>query len=663
MSRRQRLIGLAKTTRDNYIPKITTSVSSVAAGASKAFTNPGEIYDKNGRVLLPEDATIQLYPTYTRYRHNKYHVDVAGWVSAPGSLTNRRNRMLLTVIRKTMRQRDGQTANQEIEKLEHDANLNQEIFNPNSQSSSSSSDTESITSSGSEPSTNSLEISATSDDTMKQRIAAFFAKSIPNTELKILIGSENASQKLNDATVYTDDTGYFAATIAVDYKPSIISATSTITETVFAFQSILLYPNTGIGIISDIDDTVKMTGITGDKRLMLRNLLVEDFESWSIPPIIKWYAELYKKEQVDFFYVSNSPWQLFNSIQSYLRISGLPAGTIHLKKWVGNIISSLLEPSQSRKKRTLSKILDDFPEKKFICIGDSGEQDLEAYVDLARAYRNQVISINIRYVENTFSDDDDQRIYKEVLRLIARKRKQKFMSSSSSSSSSTTATTATTATTTNTTNTTTTANTANTTNTTTIREGTKKKFAQSNFPPKPSRAAQSHVEDLIDLETPVLPPRKVSPMVPKKPASLKGEPLDKTVQSQPLSSGISLHGKVVAANDSTADTSKPPSSNIASDGHWMVGENLPPLPPRRSRSPKIKQGDQDLYDELDDICSSPGFLDLEETDKKGANWIRRIIMAIHALRDTDTTINIFMDHDEEFFKNSCSHVDEILRVK
>ena len=39
LSRRQRLMGLARNTRDNYIPKITGSVSSFASGASRAFTN------------------------------------------------------------------------------------------------------------------------------------------------------------------------------------------------------------------------------------------------------------------------------------------------------------------------------------------------------------------------------------------------------------------------------------------------------------------------------------------------------------------------------------------------------------------------------------------------------------------------------------------------
>ncbi|CAK9437863.1 uncharacterized protein LODBEIA_P22410 [Lodderomyces beijingensis] len=638
MSRRQRLLGLAKTTRDNYIPKITTSVSSLAAGASRAFTNPGEICDDDGRVVLPKDTSIQLFPTYTRQRNNKYYVDVAGWVSAPGSLNNRRNRMILTVIRKSMRQKDGQFANQEIERLEHDSSLNQEVFNPNSPSASDA-DAESIGSSESDQSSFvSIEGSPNSEDKMKERIAAFFAKSIPNTQLRISVGSESSVARINDAYIFTDETGHFATTIEVDYKPSVVSASSTMAETVFAFQDVMIYPSTGLGVISDIDDTVKITGVTGDKRLMLRNLLVEDFETWNIPPIVNWYASLYKRKDVNFFYVSNSPWQLFNSINLYFKLVGLPSGSIHLKKWVGNIISSLLEPSQSRKKRALNRILEDFPEKKFICIGDSGEQDLEAYVDLARAFPNQVLSINIRYVENSFSDDDDQRIYKELMRLIAKKRMAATMASNATSNT----------------------NTDNTDNNTTTAVANNAPVAIApDLETNSAEPEREIMQNLIDLDGPaVKPKRKAPPMVPKKPMSLRSPSLDGKLGSPTPSLVSDLANSVEIPNGS-----RPSSSNIASDGHWMEGENLPPLPPRRPRSSMMRpRMEQSYEDELDEICNSPGFMDLEETDKKGAQWIRRIIIAIHALKNTNTKINIFMDTDAEFFSDSSAHIEEILRV-
>ena len=135
--------------------------------------------------------------------------------------------------------------------------------------------------------------------------------------------------------ISTDGYGHFETTIEVPYKPSVIQASSKLVDTVFAFQDINVYSNSGIGIISDIDDTVKLTGVIGEKMVLLRNLLTNEVSLWSIPAVIKWYQNIYKRENVSFFYVSNSPWQLYNTINEYFQHTGLPPGSVHLKRYSG----------------------------------------------------------------------------------------------------------------------------------------------------------------------------------------------------------------------------------------------------------------------------------------------------------------------------------------
>lgn len=105
--------------------------------------------------------------------------------------------------------------------------------------------------------------------------------------------------------------------------------------------------------------------------------------------------------------------------------------------------------------------------------------------------------------------------------------------------------------------------------------------------------------------------------------------------------------------------SAPPSSNVSSDGNLMIDEYRPPLPPRRSRT-TLRNG----YDyDPDSIYDSPGFMELEDRDKKGAEWVRRVSTAITALKNTNTQIHIFMDSDDQFFESSCNKLDEDVRVK
>ncbi|EMG46151.1 APP1 Phosphatidate phosphatase APP1 [Candida maltosa Xu316] len=604
LSRRQRLLGLARNTRDTYIPKITGSVSSLATGASRALTN-SDYYDEYGRVLLPKDTNVQLFPSYTRYQDGKYFVDVQGWVFTPGVM-NRKNRIVFSVIKQIMKQRDASPAT--LSTLENDNTMRQEVFNPNS----ASSDNESIVSVESASSSQGSNSSINQDDVIKDRLSSFFAKSIPNTELTITIGSEADVDELVQQTIRSDGYGHFETTVEVPYKPSVIQAASSIMDTVFAFQDIIIYPNSGVGVISDIDDTIKLTGVIGDKMVLLRNLLTNEVSSWSIPEVTTWYGDIYRNNNVNFFYVSNSPWQLYNSITKYFQYADLPPGSVHLKRYNGNIISSLLEPSSSRKRKTLYKILEDFPNKKFVCVGDSGEFDLEAYVDIARTFKNQILSINIRYVEDSFSDLDDSKIYNELIRLLTAKRKKIPVVKINDSS------------------------------------------------------VSNNMEDLIDLsDDPVTPTTTTKrkpppPVVPNKPKNLQGNQLKRKPPPPPSPRTMPHKSYTDTALQAPHAVQKiPSSSNIASDG-GSINEELPPLPPRRRTSPNGFQSDSGEGD-LDYIMDSPGFLDLEEMDKKGATWIKRIIAAIYALEGTNTKIVLFKDEDDDFFTNHCIQLDELVK--
>ncbi|KAG7661546.1 uncharacterized protein J8A68_004915 [[Candida] subhashii] len=651
LSRRQRLLGLARATRDNYIPRLTGQVSQLANGASRALmtSNVADVYDDQGKLILPKDTSIQLFPSYTRYQEGKFFVDVKGWVSCPGLMT-RKNRLILSLMRQLTRYNTtSANSTQAINQLESD-NMKPDILN-NDQSLS---DSESIISQGS--ASEQLSVSSSSgssasnaDDLIKERLACFIARSIPNAELIIVVGAEhNYNQQLVTHSVFTDTNGHFEVTLEVPYRPSVVQVKSANTETIFAFQDVMMLPNEGVGIISDIDDTIKLTGVIGDKRELMTNLLLNEISSWSIPSVIKWYGEMHKHEQVSFHYVSNSPWQLFSTIQQYFRIANLPPGSVHLKQYTGNIISSLLEPSSSRKKRALYKILDDFPDKRFICVGDSGEYDLEAYVDLAQRYPGKILSINIRYVKDSLSDYDDLNILNELIRLLSTKRRKVPFNQSME----------------------------------TLTDKT-------NILPPPPPPEMEDLIDLSDSPPPFVPAsthlsrspvpksssdpsiesrRKLPPMVPKKPTTLKGSPLER---KPPLPNRDYLHHAqtdsvlTISSAPATRVTTPPVSSNVASDGSSINQDDdlLPPMPkrpPLPARTTEMFESNTNRLDDLDSIFDLPSFYELEEMDKKGAGWIRRLVAAMHALAPTGTKLDIFVDDDDKFFQKNCFELNEIM---
>lgn len=640
VSRRLRLIGFARTTRDTYIPKFTGSVTQIASGASRAFTPTNDLYDDQGKVILPKNSTITLFPSYTRQTSDdprSYVVNVKGWLSCPGLMT-RKNRLILSLAKQITKYGSSQA----IEKLESD-DLNTDAASIASSASSSSSLDR-------PPSTNNS--TSRHDDLIKERLKAFIARSIAGAKLLVTVGSEEAinAAELQLIEIVTDANGHFELDIDVTYKPSVVQVRACDDETIFVFGDVMIIPNDGLGLISDIDDTIKLTGVIGDKRELMSNLLLNDVLQWNIPPVVNWYTNLFQEMNVSFHYVSNSPWQLFSLIESYFRAVKLPQGSIHLKQYTGNIISSLMEPSSSRKKRALCKILDDFPKKKFICVGDSGEHDLEAYAELARCYPHRIIAIYIRKVENSISDLDEEKILNEIKRIIKEDKRLKAF-----------------------------------------------RIPSHPEPPKPEE-----VEDLIDLSDlkPVLTPAaaerqaKLPPMIPVKPKSIQGQklprkppPVERSLESKlspppppPRRSTTAKQnfatGPPAAPRRSTTTsplqptvTESTPRTSISSDetppGTTSADSSPlpPPLPKRHTHIPgDYEQSDEaDVYDNLQNVYHVNNIYELELMDRTGAQWLTRIVDALESMRNTNTELKFFSDGDEDLYRDVLRLTTKIVK--
>ena len=159
----------------------------------------------------------------------------------------------------------------------------------------------------------------------------------------------------------------------------------------------------GITVISDVDDTIKITNV-GDRKAMLRNTFLEPFEPVpGMPAVYRAWAE---KTKAQFAYVSASPWQLFLPLSAFVRSNGFPAGTFYLKKFrlKDESFWSLFQNPEKYKPAVIEPLLKRFPNRRFVLVGDSGERDPEIYAELARQFPTQVMRIYIRDVTDKPSD-------------------------------------------------------------------------------------------------------------------------------------------------------------------------------------------------------------------------------------------------------------------
>lgn len=154
----------------------------------------------------------------------------------------------------------------------------------------------------------------------------------------------------------------------------------------------------GISVISDIDDTIKISHVT-DKQRLVRSTFLEEFQA--VSGMADLYARWAKAGAV-FHYVSASPWQLYPELETFRERETYPPGSYHMKsvRVKDSTVAELLASPLEYKPPILRSLLERYPRQRFVLVGDSGEQDPEVYGGLARDFPEQVRWILIRRVDD-----------------------------------------------------------------------------------------------------------------------------------------------------------------------------------------------------------------------------------------------------------------------
>jgi len=184
----------------------------------------------------------------------------------------------------------------------------------------------------------------------------------------------------------------------------------------FSGEVLLVDPH-GISVISDIDDTVKISHVRDRKRLLEQTFLL-DFAA------VDGMSELYETWSdtgTSLHFVSSSPWQLYAPLDEFLVEAGFSGFTINLKavRFRDETLLDLFKKGTETKPKAIEKILNTYPGRQFFLVGDSGEHDPEVYAQIAEKYPDQILAIFIRNVteeaagnerfDNVFENLDEKR--------------------------------------------------------------------------------------------------------------------------------------------------------------------------------------------------------------------------------------------------------------
>ncbi len=214
--------------------------------------------------------------------------------------------------------------------------------------------------------------------------------------------------------VTTDEEGFYFLDLELPYtapatpvlmhncKVKLLEAPGYPAQEVSAIGQVMtLMPNAAFGIISDIDDTVLQTHMTSFLKLkMLRQTFTSNAHGRkAMEGMVALYQQLARggdgKRQNPFFYLSDSPWNLYDTITHFMENEGLPRGPLFLRDFGFNR-GEKRKQFKEHKRLKIARILNAFPDLPFVLLGDTASHDADYYLEAMQQFPNRIKAIYIR---------------------------------------------------------------------------------------------------------------------------------------------------------------------------------------------------------------------------------------------------------------------------
>jgi phosphatidate phosphatase APP1 len=161
---------------------------------------------------------------------------------------------------------------------------------------------------------------------------------------------------------------------------------------------------TQYAFISDIDDTILISH-SSTKWKRLKALLGSNARTRQVfDDVVEHYSLLAASGTTPdapnpFFYVSSSEWNLYDFLTAFFHFNGLPKGALllnHIKRW-WQLLQTGKTKHQGKLLRIL-RILEAFPNQRFVLFGDNTQSDPEIYYTIAKRYPQRIHAVYIRKV-------------------------------------------------------------------------------------------------------------------------------------------------------------------------------------------------------------------------------------------------------------------------
>lgn len=198
-----------------------------------------------------------------------------------------------------------------------------------------------------------------------------------------------------DARTMTDEEGFFTLEVPRDDPlpdtVNIKAARADDTHEVRVFSD----AGAPFGVISDIDDTILKTGAYS----LIKNLWTSATGNVHQREVFDDAAALLRQfegQGVCFFYVSSSPWNLFDYLRTVFRAAGLPLGPFFLRDLGISETQFITGTHGDHKTDAIETIMSTNCDLTFVLVGDTGQHDPHIYAEIVRRYPGRIRQVILR---------------------------------------------------------------------------------------------------------------------------------------------------------------------------------------------------------------------------------------------------------------------------
>ena len=164
---------------------------------------------------------------------------------------------------------------------------------------------------------------------------------------------------------------------------------------------LVIDPEVRLGIVSDIDDTVMVTSLPRPMLAAWNTFVLNEHARRPVPGMAVLYERLVTAHPgAPVIYLSTGAWNVAPTLTRFLGRHLYPAGPILLTDW-GPTKDGWFRSGREHKKRSLTRLAKEFPDMRWLLVGDDGQHDPDLYSHFARAHGRNVAGVAIRHLSPT----------------------------------------------------------------------------------------------------------------------------------------------------------------------------------------------------------------------------------------------------------------------